>query len=94
MAFEDYVEQEFYTKQSKFHEKPSDPVRGVRITLEQSPGARDSRVDLWAADSEMIRSIATAVKAQSAKDLEVGAYLTVTRAEGAYQATYTRPEAV
>jgi hypothetical protein len=40
----------------------------------------------------MLRAIAAAVKAQGAMDLEIGAYLTVTRTEEAYQAAYTRAD--
>jgi len=93
LAYEDYQEQDFYTKEPKFF--PSgDRVMGVRITLEQTPGDADSRVPFWVQGAKMLRAIAAAVKAQGAKDLELGAYLTVTRTEEGYLATYARPEAV
>jgi hypothetical protein len=91
VAFAEYQVQDFYTKEPRFF--PSgDPIMGVRIILEQTPGDADSRVALRAQGGRMLRAIATAVKAQGAKDLEHGAYLTVTRTEEAYEATYARPE--
>jgi hypothetical protein len=98
VAFDDYQEQDFYTKAPKVYEKSGDPVMGVRITLEQTPGDAESRVILWAHGKLMLSEIAQAVRATGARDLEHGANLTVTctgyqgRAK-TYQAAYTRPEA-
>jgi hypothetical protein len=99
VAFEDYQEQDFYTKAPKVYEKSGDPVMGVRITLEQTPGDAESRIALWAHGKLMLTAIRQAVRAAGARDLELGADLAVTftsyqgRAK-AYQAAYTRPEAV
>lgn len=99
VAFEDYQEQDFYTKEPKVYEKSGDPVMGVCITLESVPGDAESRVTLWAKGKLMLTAIRQAVKATGARDLEVGADLAVTctgyqgRAK-TYQAAYTRPEAV
>ena len=96
--FEDYQEQELTTKKPKFCKNPGpdgkpQPVVGVFITLEVVSGDPTTRVPLWAAGAQMIRVIATAVESAGARDLERGAYLTVTRSGEAYQATYARPEA-
>lgn len=98
VAFEDYQELDFYTKEPKVYEKSGDPVMGVRITLEQTPGDGDSRITLWAKGKLQLTAIRQAVKAAGARDLEVGADLAVTftgyqgRAK-TFQAAYARPEA-
>lgn len=98
VSFEDYQEQDFYTKEPKVYEKSGDPVMGVRITLEQEPGNEESRITLWAHGKLQLQAIRNAVRATNARDLEVGADLAVTftgyqgRAK-AYQAAYARPEA-
>jgi hypothetical protein len=99
VAFQDYQEQNFYTNEPKVYEKSGDPVMGVCITLEQTPGDAESRVMLWAHGKLMLSAIAQAVKATGARDLEHGANLSVTctghqgRAK-TYQALYMRPEAI
>lgn len=97
VQFEDYQELDFYTKEPKTYEKSGDPVMGVRITLEQTPGDAESRITLWAHGALQLKAIRTAVKGTGARDLELGADLAVTytglqgRAK-VYQAAYARPE--
>jgi hypothetical protein len=101
--FEEYQEQDFYSKEPKFFDNPGpdgkpQPIMGIRITLEQNPGDTSSRVTLWAKGGKMLKAIAMVVKAAGATDLEVGADLAVTftgydgRAK-TFQAAYARPEA-
>lgn len=102
ISTEDYQETEFADDQARGVKKgdpkffPSgDPVMGVRIVLETSPGDESSRVTLWAQGKRMLSSIAKAVHSQGARDLEEGADLAVTHTgyEGrakAYQAAYAR----
>lgn len=95
---EDYQETVFGTKgELKFY--PSgDPVMGVRVYMETTPGDESSRVTLWAQGKLLMKAIAVAFRAAGAQDLEVGADLAVTftgydgRAK-TYSAAYSRPEA-
>lgn len=95
--YEEYQEQDFYTKEPKVWPKSGDPVMGVRITLETNPGDVASRVQLWASGRKMLQAIAKAVKDQGANDIAEGADLAVTftgfdgRAK-TYQAAYAAPE--
>lgn len=106
VAFEDYQEVEFSDDAAKgikrgdpkFYPKSGDPVMGVRITLEKTPGDADSRVTLWAHGKLMLTAIREAVKGSGARDLELGADLAVAftgysgRAK-TYQAQYVRADA-
>jgi hypothetical protein len=76
-----------------------DPIMGVKVVLETSPGDAGSRVTLWAEKPNMLRAIAAAVRAQGATDLELGADLAVTFSgfEGrahSFQAAYARADSV
>jgi hypothetical protein len=97
VATEDYQETVFGSKDLKFF--PSgDPVMGVRITMELTPGDESSRVTLWAQGKRMLQAIAAAVKGAGAADIEIGADLALTftgydgRAK-VFQGAYARPEA-
>lgn len=96
VSFEDYQEKVFGSEELKFW--PSgDPVMGVRIGLEVSPGDPNSRITVWAQGKKLLAAIALAVKSTGAQDLEIGGDLAVTftgydgRAK-TYQAAYAKPE--
>jgi hypothetical protein len=96
VATEDYQEKVFGSTDLKFF--PSgDPVMGVRITLEMTPGDEATRVTIWAQGKRMLQAIAKAVKGAGAPDIELGSDLALTftgydgRAK-VYQAAYVRPE--
>ena len=96
VAFEDYQEIDFDTKQPAFYAKSGDPIMGTKVHLETSPGDEGSRVTLWCKGKRMMGAVATALRKEGASDLEVGADLAVThtgmdgRAKD-YQAAYSRP---
>lgn len=96
VSFEDYQVKDFQTKEPKFF--PSgDPIMGVKVHLELTPGDAASRVTLWAEKKNMLKAIKNAVVGAGAQDIEEGADLAVTfsgydgRAH-AYQAAYALPE--
>jgi hypothetical protein len=91
-----YQAKDYQTGEPKTY--PSgDPVTGIRVTLETTPGDEGSRVMLWAEKWNMLQAISYAVKAAGARDLEVGGDLAVvfTGLRGrahVFSAEYSKPE--
>ena len=78
VGFEDYQVKDYQTKEPKVF--PSgDPVMGVRVHLETSPGDEKSRVTLYAEKANMLKAIAAAVRGAGKQDIAEGDDLAVTR---------------
>lgn len=99
VSFEDYQVKDFSSGEPKFFPKSGDPIMGVRIVLEVTPGDASSQVTLYAEKVNMLKAIASAVRATGATDLEKDADLAVTfsgwdgRAK-AFQAAYDRSDSI
>lgn len=86
VGLEDYQEKEFADDSKrgvrkgdpKVYEKSGDPVMGVRITLEMTPGDDTSRVTLWAQGARLMKAVAKAFRAEGRDDITTGDDLAVT----------------